>query len=195
MRGAFSAVGVASAVVLLAVPVPAQSGFTCTWQASGDELLSRLSPPDSASVRIADGLAKVCYGAPSARGRTMLGGEHVPYGELWRLGANEATRLHLDFPASVGGVVVGPGTYSLYAIPGPEEWRIFVNRETEHWGNQLTPEVRAREVGSLIVPAETLQEHVERMRLRFEATGDATANLVAEWERTRVRIPIRNSGA
>lgn len=194
MRSSIPPLAALLAGTLLAAPVAAQEDYACTWQASGDALTSRASPPDSARATIGGGFAKVCYGAPSARGRTMLGGEHVPFGRLWRLGANEATRLYVSFPASIGDVSVDPGAYSLYAVPGAERWRFFVNRDTRHWGNQITEEVREEEVGSLTVEPERLAEHVERMRLRFEGTGGNAAALVLEWENTRVRIPIRNAG-
>ena len=194
MRSSIPPLAAILAGALLAGPVGAQQGYDCTWQASGDALTGRASPPDSAQATIGGGYAKVCYGAPSARGRTMIGGEHVPFGELWRLGANEATRLYVSFPAAIGDVSVDPGAYSLYAVPGAERWRVFVNRDTRHWGNQITDEVREEEVGSLSVEPEALEEHVERMRLSFESTGGNTAVLVLEWEKTRVRIPIRNAG-
>lgn len=194
MRSSIPPLATLLAGILLVGQTAAQEGYPCTWQASGDALTSRASPPDSARASVGGGFVKVCYGAPSARGRTMIGGEHVPYGELWRLGANEATRLYVSFPASIGGVSVDPGAYSLYAVPGAEAWRIFVNRDTRHWGNQITEEVREKEVGSLTVEPERLGEHVERMRLRFEPTGGRAAALILEWEHTRVRIPIRNTG-
>ena len=61
-------------------------------------------------------------------------GRLVPYGEPWRLGANEATAVHLPVRARVAGVVVDRGWYSLYAVPGEREWRIVVNRDWQRWG-------------------------------------------------------------
>ena len=82
-------------------------------------LQGRASPYDSATVAVAGTALKVCYGRPSSRGRTMIGGEHVPYGELWRTGANEPTTIHTPIPVSIAGVDLEPGSYSLYTIPDP----------------------------------------------------------------------------
>src|ERR671914_95434 len=78
---------------------------------------SRQSPLDSLTVMIADQPVKVCYGRPSSRGRTMLGGAHVPYGKLWRTGANEPTIFYAPVPLTVAGIKVSPGVYSLYTVP------------------------------------------------------------------------------
>lgn len=152
----------------------------------------RASPYDSAVVQIGDAEAKVCYGRPSARGRTMIGGEHVPYGQLWRTGANEPTILHLPVAANIAGIAVEPGSYSLYTVPGETEWTVIVNRSTEQWGHEsaYTEEIRAQEVGRATVAAQRTEEHVETFAIRSEPAADGAAHLVLEWEQTRVNIPV-----
>lgn len=161
----------------------------CRFTASGEELTGRASPPDSASVRLGDATAKLCYGAPSVRGREIMGGL-VPFGQPWRMGANEPTTLHLPFPAEVGGVELEPGSYALYAIPGETEWTIVVNADPERWGVPIDDEVRARDLGSFTVRPERLEEPVERMRIGIQPPGDGTARIVLEWENTRVSFPL-----
>lgn len=173
-------------------PARAQEAPACSFQASGEELTNRTSPPDSASIQLAGGFAKVCYSSPGARGRDIMGGL-VPYGQPWRLGANEPTTLHLTFPAEIGGVEVEPGSYSLYAIPGEEQWEIVVNGATDRWGIPIDESVRSEDVGSITVsPAET-GEMVENLSLSFDRQGESAAHLVIEWERTRLRVPLRRS--
>lgn len=157
----------------------------------------RASPYDSTLITIGDAEAKLCYGRPSARGRTMIGGENVPYETLWRTGANEPTTLHLPFAATIAGVAVQPGSYSIYTIPTPEDWTVIVNASTSQWGHesQYTEEVEAQEVGRGTVPSEALEEHVEMFTITAEPAGADRANLVLEWERTRVQIPIVRQGA
>ena len=154
---------------------------------------NRQSPYDSTRVTVGDHQALVCYGRPSARGRTMIGGEAVPYGRLWRTGANEPTIIHLDFPADIAGIAVEPGAYSLYSVPGESEWVIVVNRAVDQWGHEsaYTPEIEAQEVGRATVPAGTTSEHVEQFTITSEEAADSVANLILEWENTRVEIPIR----
>jgi hypothetical protein len=150
----------------------------------------RASPYDSATIRVGDGAAKICYGRPSLRGREMIGGEAVPYGELWRTGANEPTTLHVNVPAQVAGLVVEPGSYSLYTIPQAGlEWTLILNRSTSQWGHEsrYTPEVEAQEVGRAQVPVEAMDDRVEQLTIR---PADRREGAVLEWQNTRVFIPI-----
>lgn len=156
-------------------------------------LEGRASPYDSATVVLDGETAKICYGRPSARGRTMIGGESVPYGSLWRTGANEPTTLHLPVAAEIAGVALEPGSYTLYTIPGVDQWTVILNRSTTQWGHEsrYTDEVRAQEAGRGVAPAERLGEHVETFTIRSEAAAGDASDLILEWENTRVRIPVR----
>ena len=152
----------------------------------------RKSPLDSLSVSVGGAAVKVCYGRPSLRGRQMLGGDAVPYGQIWRTGANEPTMIHATGPITVAGLKVPAGSYSLYTVPGKAEWEIIVNRSTTQWGEEsgYTEEVQKQELGRATVKAENIAKPVETFTIRAEpATGDAKA-LVLEWETTRVRIPV-----
>jgi hypothetical protein len=120
-------------------------------------------------------------------------GELVPFDRPWRLGANEATSIELPFAAELAGVRVPAGTYSLYAIPGASSWQVVVNRGVERWGIPLNDDVRAKDVGAGRVTTEAVATPVETLTLSFApATANAT-ELVVEWEKTRVRIPIRRT--
>ncbi len=183
---------VASAVVALALAaltpgtVAAQE---CAFRGAPDALAERPSPLDSVMLRLGDAAAKLCYGRPSAAGRTVVGGLD-PYGQPWRMGANEPTTLHLPFPATVGSVDLAPGSYSLYAIPESNRWTIVVNSSTQRWGIPISPEVRSADLGSFVVSPTSSADHVETMTFRFEGDG-GQGDLVYAWERTTFRIPIR----
>jgi hypothetical protein len=154
--------------------------------------LPRKSPLDAVEIALEDVHAKLCYGRPSLAGRRMLGGDAVPYGQLWRLGANEPTTLHLDRPARLAGLVLLPGSYSLYAIPEPDAWRFVVNRSTRQWGleSEYTPEIAAREVGRVAARVEPLPAPVETLTVRAVPTVLGALELVFEWETARVRLPL-----
>lgn len=156
----------------------------------GMPLEGRASPYDSATVAVGEGTAKICYGRPSLRGREMIGGEAVPYGRLWRTGANEPTTLHVNVPARVAGLAVEPGSYTLYTIPQPGlEWTLIVNRSTSQWGHesQYTEEIEAQELGRAEVPVEAMAEEVEQLTVR---PADRRQGVLLEWQNTRVFIPI-----
>lgn len=158
------------------------------------DVVGRTSPYDSTTLSLGSGAAKVCYGRPALKGRTMIGGEAVPYGQLWRTGANEPTTIHLDVPATIAGLRVEPGSYSLYTVPREgNEWTLVLNRSTSQWGveSQYTEEVEAQEVGRAPIPAETLESPVESMTIRPMEEG---SGLLLEWQNTRVRIPITPAG-
>jgi len=152
----------------------------------------RKSPLDSLTFMVSKQPVKVCYGRPSSRGRTMLGGEAVPYGKLWRTGANEPTIFYAPVPLTVAGIAVTPGVYSLYSVPGATEWEIIVNRATKQWGEEhgYTPEVQKQEVGRAKGKSETIKSPVETFTIRSEGAGRG-AVLVLEWEKTRVKIPFK----
>lgn len=172
-----------------ATPDTAALAIAC--QPQGMPLEDRVSPYDSVFVSVGGDQAKLCYGRPSMRGREIFGGL-VPYDTLWRTGANEPTTIHIPFAAEIAGLRVEPGAYSIYTVPGEDEWEVIVNRSVSQWGieTQYTPEVRAQEVGRATVPSEQIDAPVETFTITSESTGPGSADLVLEWETTRVRIPI-----
>jgi hypothetical protein len=168
----------------------------CTPQPGSEALNERASAYDSTRITIGARSAQICYSRPSAKGRAIFGAL-VPYDRLWRTGANEPTIIHLPFAAEIAGIRVEPGSYSLYTVPSASEWTIIVNRSITQWGHesQYKPDIQAQEVGRAKVPAERLDDHVETFTIRSEPTGTDGASLVLEWERTRVRVPIRAVGS
>lgn len=167
------------------------AALKCTPQR--ENVAGRPSPYDSATVAMRGLDAKICYGRPSARGRTIFGADGaslVPFGKLWRTGANEPTIIHLSAAAEIAGIPVQPGSYSIYTVPGETEWTVIVNRSIGQWGHesQYTAEVQAREVGRARVKSEKLSGHVETFTIT--SAGSATPDIVLEWEKTRVRIPV-----
>jgi len=177
-------------VISTALGVPASTAADCIIM-NTTNFDSRPSPLDSLSFEVGGATVKICYGRPSARGRTMIGGDAVPYGALWRTGANEPTMIHTPVAISVAGVEVEPGTYSLYTVPTAGDWEIIVNRSISQWGreNRYTDEIKAQEVGRGTAKSEHIDDHVETFTMRAEQSGNG-AILFLEWEHTRVRVPI-----
>ncbi len=178
----------ASTLSLPIAPLPTMAPPACiTMQTDRMPLPTRRSPLDSLSFKVGSADVKVCYGRPSLRGRKALGGDLVPFGQLWRTGANEPTMIHTTAPITIAGVEVPAGSYSLYTVPGPQEWDVIVNRSVSQWGHEsaYTDEVRAKEVGHGKVKSEALKTPVEQFTISNQGT-----TLVLDWENTRVKIPL-----
>jgi hypothetical protein len=164
------------------------------WLSRGTmaEAQERPSPLRETTLTLGGQVAKLCYGAPSARGRTIFG-ELEAFGVPWRSGANEATALHLPFAVSVGDIALEPGSYSIYSIPGEEAWEVVVNGTAERWGIPISDEVRAADIGSVTLAREST-ELVETLTYAWEQESEGAGHLVLLWETTRVAIPVRLGG-
>jgi hypothetical protein len=152
----------------------------------------RTSPLDSLVMQVGKGEVKLCYSRPSLRGRKMIGTDAVPYGKLWRTGANEPTMIHATVPISVAGVTLQPGSYSLYTVPGPKEWEVVLNRSVSQWGHEsaYTDEVQKQEVGRGKAGSASTKAPVERLTFSASPSADKVKAVVLEWENSRVEIPI-----
>jgi len=152
----------------------------------------RQSPLDSLTFTAGGQTVKLCYGRPSARGRKMIGGENVPYGKLWRTGANEPTVIFTPVALDIAGVKVAPGKYSIYSVPNEKQWEIIVNRSISQWGkeDQYTAAIKAQELGRAKAKSEKLGAPVETFTIRPDPSGRDAKARVLEWEKTRVRIPV-----
>lgn len=154
--------------------------------------LLRSSPTGSLLFEVGGHRVKLCYGRPAARGRRMIGGPAVPYGHLWRTGANEPTVLRASHPVAVAGIPVRGGKASLYTVPGPETWELILNASTTQWGieSQYTEVVAAQELGRTVLPVGQVDRPEERLTFRLQPPRGDTVMLSLSWERTRVSIPI-----
>ncbi len=157
------------------------------------ELAGRRSPLDSVTIASPEGAGaiKFCYGRPSARGRTMLGGR-LPFGRLWRTGANEPTMLHTTAPIELAGVRLQPGSYSFYTVPGERKWLIVLNRSTSQWGHTryYTGEVAEQEIARAPVAAHRSEKYVETLTIEGEVRGTRQF-VILKWENFVVEIPVR----
>lgn len=189
--GAACAPAEREAVTDSASPAVAAAGAASCWLqgATAAEAGARPSPLGEVRFTLGGQEALLCYGRPSANGRTVMG-SLVPYGEPWRLGANEATAIHLPFNATIGGVAVDAGSYSLYAVPGQAEWEFALNRQVERWGIPINDAVMQGNAGTFKRPVAATSAPVEQLTFRWEGTSDTAGQLVMEWEKTQVTIPV-----
>ncbi len=147
----------------------------------------RLSPPDSTKMTLAGRQLTIVYSSPSVRGRVIYGGL-VPWGRVWRTGANEATSFRTEANLRIGDAEVPAGDYTLYSIPNPDDWTLIVNRQTGQWGTEYHEDMDLARVEMKI---EELDEPSEGFRITLEASGPDEGRIVMEWEKTRVSVPIK----
>lgn len=150
------------------------------------------TPASSPSCKITQdiGLIKVDvdYSRPSARGRKVFG-ELVPFGEIWRTGANSATKLTFSDDVTLGGNKVTKGTYALYTIPMEKEWTIIIYKNTTLGGN--LKEVKEDELAAKFnVPSARLNDAVESFSIAFDNLRNSSGDMILSWEKTKVVIPI-----
>ena len=131
---------------------------------------------------------KIEYSRPAMRGRTIMG-DLVPYGSLWRTGANKNTTFSFSDPVTVGGQALAAGTYALFTRTGKSLWEVFFYTETENWG---TPqEWQSKSVAAVIeVPTQSLAEPEESFTISINELTNTGANIHLSWENTRVTLPL-----
>jgi hypothetical protein len=129
---------------------------------------------------------RVVYSRPQKSGRTIFGGM-VKYGEIWRLGANEATEIEFFKQVRIGGKKIAKGRYTLYAIVNENSWTIIINKETDTWGS-FKYDIK-KDVVRVEAPVQKTDASVEALTMIFEKkTGGC--NLVVAWDNTKVSLPV-----
>jgi hypothetical protein len=152
-----------------------------------------LSPRDTARLEIEAGKrVYVDYGRPSMRGRRIVG-ELVPYGRVWRTGANAATTLVTETDLRIGEALVPRGTYTLYTLPTAQGWTLIVNRQTGQWGTQYDA---SRDLVRIPMRTTRVAQPVEKFTIALErGTTRGTGTLAMAWENTRLTVPLRVQAA
>jgi hypothetical protein len=124
------------------------------------------SPRDTARATIGGGSVLVDYGRPFARGRTIFAADGlVPYGRVWRTGANAATTLVTARDLMIGNTRVPAGTYTLYSLPTADAWHLIVNRQTGQWGTDYD---QSRDLARIPMRVTTLPAPVEQFTIAIE---------------------------
>lgn len=150
----------------------------------------KLPPPSSTQTIKQDfgmGSIELIYSRPGAKGRRVFG-DLVPYGKLWRTGANTATKLIFTDPVEMGGKKIDTGTYVLYTIPSEESWEIIINKGVKNWGADGYKE--SEDVVSFTVPVIKSSTNVETFTMQFANIKPESCELQLMWEKRVVSIPI-----
>lgn len=134
---------------------------------------------------------KIVYGQPYKDGRQIFG-ELVPYNEVWRTGANEATELTTTKEISLAGKTVPAGTYALFSIPKEDgNWTVILNSKLGQWG--AFDYDSAHDVFRIEIPAESKEKITEAFAIRFSDIQKDSTNIIIEWDQTEVKVPLEFS--
>ena len=144
------------------------------------------SPAATASTTLDGKAVAIRYNSPAMRGRKIMGGL-VPYGQVWRTGANPATTLVTATHLRIGTLDVPAGTYTLYTLPGAETWMLIVNKQTGQWGTVYNQD---QDLGRTVMTANPLAMPQESMTISFEHTLGHTTELHVKWEKTDEYVTV-----
>lgn len=140
------------------------------------------SPPAETSATIGGKAVAIKYNSPSVKGRKIFGGL-VPFGQVWRAGANAATSLHTETDLMIGTLAVPKGDYTLYVIPTEKEWTLAVNKQTGQWGTEYS---QANDLGRTKMTIKATPALVESFKITL--TDKA---LTMEWENTTATVSVK----
>ncbi len=146
------------------------------------------SPPASATCDLGGGkMIKTDYSSPRMKGRKIFG-DLVPYGQVWRTGANEASTFVPSTDVMVGGKSVPAGNYTIFTVPNADKWTLIVNKKTGEWG--IPYKYESDELARVDMKVSKLSAPVENFTISYEKSGNGcTMNI--EWESTRASVDIK----
>jgi DUF2911 family protein len=152
----------------------------------------RPSPPASAECKFSDGkTVKIDYSSPRAKGRKIFGTTSdkalVPFGEIWRTGANEATTLVTGANVSVGGKDVPAGSYTVFTLPSADAWTLVISKKTGEWGTNYPGE--GEDLARVPMSVSKTAAPVENFTIAFDQAG-SKCTLRMEWENTRASVEV-----
>ncbi|HXN25045.1 MAG TPA: DUF2911 domain-containing protein [Candidatus Dormibacteraeota bacterium] len=162
------------------------AAFTIASHAQQDKS-KRPSPPAKADCKLPDGKTiTVNYSSPRAKGRKIYGGL-VPYGEVWRAGANEATTFVTTAALTVGEKDVPAGSYTIFVVPNEDKWTLIISKKTGEWGIPYPGE--AEDVARVDMKVSSLPSPVENFTISFAQDG-SECKLQLDWEKTRASVEV-----
>jgi len=163
------------------------AAFVCLSGETDNSIFPKLSPQSTVSQTVGTTTVSVEYHRPQVRGRKIWG-ELVPYGQVWRTGANEATTIKFSDPVKVNGQPVPAGTYALFSIPGPEQWTLILNKRARQFGAyEYQPK---DDLLRFVVKAKAVKEFSEWLTYEVYPASRSSAYVDLYWEKLRVSFLV-----
>lgn len=161
----------------------------CASLLSAQKAEQRKSPHETVSATLGGKKISISYGRPYLKGRQAVGGSLVPYDQVWRLGADEATKLTTEADLMIGNLKVPKGSYALFTIAGHDHWTLIVNKKADQWGafdyNQ------ADDLGRTPLEVTKTPSKVEQFTISLQPGSGNTLALHLVWENTDASTVIR----
>ncbi|MGH9897769.1 MAG: DUF2911 domain-containing protein, partial [Pyrinomonadaceae bacterium] len=148
--------------------------------------LPRASPKTTTAQTVGVTDISITYSSPSVKGRTIWG-DLVPYGEVWRAGANEATKISFSDDVTINGNKLATGSYSVHMIPSKDEWTIIFNKIADQWGSF---DYKATEDALRVKVKPQTAEMQEQLWFGFSNITTKSAQLVMRWEKVQVGVDV-----
>ena len=148
------------------------------------------SPHETVKATVGGANISIEYGRPYIRGRKIMGGL-VPYGRVWRTGADAATTLTTSKPLVIGGTTVPAGKITLYTLPAEDQWKLILNKQTGQWGTEYD---QAQDLGRVDLTKKTLTAPVDQLTIAIEPGAGNAGTLKISWESTELSIPFTVKG-
>lgn len=167
------------------------AGTIAIWRYLNYRYTKSFSPEEVVTYHRGDLKIKVDYNRPYKKGRVIFGGL-VPYGKVWRTGANEATIFQTNKALTIEGKTLPAGKYTLWTIPGEHDWTVIFNSETGQWGinsEGLANRNPDKDVVQVEVPSVSQSKEFEQFTIMFDDVGN-DAEMVLLWNTTLVAIPF-----
>lgn len=161
--------------------------FTLQQVFAQEAIKPRLSPLEIITVKYESTYIKVTYGRPHKKGRNIFG-DLVPYGKVWRTGANEATEITFTKDVLVNNRKLKAGTYTLFTIPQKDHWKVVFNSDLGQWGSyNYNPDKNVLQIDASVTQLETTYEP---FTIEFQLQDDKT-NLLMMWDKTQASFTIK----
>lgn len=148
------------------------------------------SPRQSVEQQFSMSKISLDYGRPAIKGRKVFG-ELVPFGQVWRAGANSATKITFEQSIDFGGKVVPAGTYGVFVIPQEKEWKIILNKDANQWGAYSYDE--RLNIIDITVPTQKLTEAQEVFEIALNPKDENNVDMVFKWDLTKVIVPLKTA--
>ncbi len=152
--------------------------------------LPAASPRAKVEQQFSTSKITVDYGRPGVKGRKVFG-ELVPYGKVWRAGANSATKITFEQAVNFGGKTVPAGTYGLFVIPTDKDWKVILNKDAQQWGAYTYDE--KLNVADVTVQVQKLADKQEWFEIELNPVDDHAVDMVIKWDMTKATVPVKVS--